>query len=70
MNVNSNGDFHLVEVISAKLDGNGTISTTVNITKLQNHHRRTKRSTTNIDLASFQPRDINHKVSKTYIFNI
>ena len=59
--VNSNGDFLLVEVISANLHGNLTISTAVDVNLLQSHHRRTRRSSKEIDLASFQSR-ISHKV--------
>ena len=65
--VHFSDNFLLVEVISAKLDGNGTITTKVDINMLQSHHRRNRRSTTNIDLASFQPDKINHKVKHVSI---
>ena len=61
------GNFLLVEVVSARLDGNGTITTEVDINMLRSHHRRNRRSTTNIDLASFQPGRINHKVKQVSI---
>lgn len=51
-----------MEVISAELDENGTVSTAVDLNLLQIHHRRTRRSSKEIDLASFQTR-ISHKVS-------
>ena len=50
-----------MEVISAKLNRNGTFSTTVDVSQLQSHHRRTRRSSKEIDLASFQSR-LSHKV--------
>ena len=50
-----------MEVISAKLNGNGTVGTAVDVNRLQSHHRRTRRSSKEIDLASFQTR-ISHKV--------
>ena len=52
-----------MEVISAKLNGNGTVSTAVDVNQLQSHHRRARRSSKEIDLASFQSR-ISHKVLK------
>ena len=39
-----NIDALLVEVIAAKIDENGTVSTAVEIEKLQSHHRRSRRS--------------------------
>jgi len=60
----SNGDFFLVEVISAELNENGTVRTAVDVSRLQSHHRRTKRSSKEIDLASFQSR-ISHKMLAT-----
>ncbi|KAL9982165.1 hypothetical protein ACROYT_G010976 [Oculina patagonica] len=64
--VNSNGDFLLIEVIAAKVNENGTVSTDVNVTKLQRHHRRTRRSTEKdrkgMDLANFQPGIVRHKL--------
>ena len=50
-----------MEVISAELNGNGTVSTAVDVNRLQSHHRRTKRSSKEITLANFQSR-ISHKV--------
>ena len=50
-----------MEVISTELNGNGTLSTAVDVNQLQSHHRRTRRSSKEIDLASFQT-TISHKV--------
>ena len=61
--VYSNGNFLLVEVISAKLDGNGTITTAVDINILKSHNRRSRRSTRyDFESASFKPDGIHHKV--------
>ena len=61
--VYSSGNFLLVEVISAKLDGNGTITTAVDINILKSHNRRSRRSTRyDFKLASFKPDEIHHKV--------
>ena len=61
--VYSSGNFLLVEVISAKLDGNGTITTAVDINILKSHNRRSRRSTRyDFELASFKPDGIHHKV--------
>ena len=59
--VNSNDDFLLVEVISAELNENGTVTTAVDVNGLQSHHRRTRRSSKEIGLASFKP-SLSHKV--------
>ena len=50
-----------MEVITAELNENGTVSTVVDVNLLQSHHRRTKRSSKEIDLVNFQSR-ISHKV--------
>jgi len=50
-----------VEVISAELNGNGTVTTAVDVNRLQSHHRRTRRSSKEIGLASFKP-SLSHKV--------
>lgn len=66
MKANPNEDFNLIEVISANVNENGTVSTDVDVTKIQRHHRRTRRSTEKdrkgTDLANFQPGVIRHKV--------
>lgn len=55
VNVHSNTDYLLVEVISAKFDDNGTVSTPIEVHRLQSHHRRTKRSTSfDADLINFE----------------
>ena len=66
--VYSSGNFLLVEVISAKLDGNGTITTAVDINILKSHNRRSRRSTRfDFELASFKPESIHHKVQHLLI---
>lgn len=50
-----------MEVISAELNGNGTVTTAVDVNRLQSHHRRTRRSSKEIGLASFKP-SLSHKV--------
>lgn len=55
VNVHSNKDFHLLEVIPASVNGNGTITTAAEVNKLQSHHRRTRRSTSvDVDFAKFE----------------
>ena len=53
-----------MEVVTAKLDENGTVVTEVDTNFLKNHHRRTKRSAKNVNLANFQPEQIDHKVKQ------
>ena len=66
--VYSSGNFLLVEVISAKLDGNGTVTTAVDINILKSHNRRSRRSTRfDFELASFKPDSIHHKVQHLLI---
>ena len=61
-----NGDFLLVEVISANINENGTISTAVEVDKLQSLPKRTKRSTESdqrsVDVGIFNPGQIKHTV--------
>ena len=42
--MNSYKDFLLIEVISANLDVNQTVSTAVSVSKLKHQHRRSRRS--------------------------
>ncbi|XP_022804999.1 uncharacterized protein LOC111342215 isoform X2 [Stylophora pistillata] len=66
IDVYSSQSFLLVEVISAKLDGNGTIITAVDIHALKSHNRRSRRSTRyDSKLASFKPDGIHHKLLST-----
>ena len=66
MKVTLNGEFLVVEVISAKVGGNGAISTAVEVDQLQSHHSRTRRSTEKDRkvkfIPSFDPVAITHKV--------
>ncbi|XP_022808829.1 uncharacterized protein LOC111345812 [Stylophora pistillata] len=62
----SSGNFLLVEVISAILDKNGTITTAVDINMLKSHNRRRRRSTRyDFEVARFEPNGIHHKLLST-----
>lgn len=65
--VTSSGNLFLVEVISAYLNENGTISTVVEVDKLQNFHRRKRRSTDRYQLSLdvFNTGEIKHAVKKS-----
>ena len=65
--VTSSGNLFLVEVISASLNENGTISTVVEVDKLQNFHRRKRRSTDRYQLSLdvFNTGEIKHAVKKS-----
>ena len=65
--VTSSGNLFLVEVISANFNENGTISTVVEVEKLQNFHRRKRRSTDNnqLSLDVFNTGEIKHTVKKS-----
>ena len=65
--VTSSGNLFLVEVISASLNENGTISTVVEVDKLQNFHRRKRRSTDRYQLSLdvFNTGEIKHTVKKS-----
>ena len=65
--VTSRGNLFLVEVISASLNENGTISTVVEVDKLQNFHRRKRRSTDRYQLSLdvFNTGEIKHTVKKS-----
>ena len=65
--VTSSRNLFLVEVISANFNENGTISTVVEVEKLQNFHRRKRRSTDNKQLSSevFNTGEIKHVVKKS-----
>ena len=65
--VTSSGNLFLVEVISANFNENGTISTVVEVEKLQTFHRRKRRSTDNNQLSSevFNTGEIKHVVKKS-----
>ena len=66
--MHSNTDFLLVEVISAEFDVNGTVSTSVEIHRLQSHHRRTKRSNSlSADLTNFEGKSGRMRVMPTDI---
>ena len=65
--VTSSGNLDLVEVISANFNENGTISTVVEVEKLQNFHSRKRRSTDNNQQSSevFSTGEIKHAVKKS-----
>lgn len=65
--VTSSGNLFLVEVISANLNENGTISTVVEVDKLQNFRRRKRRSTDSYQLSLdvFNTGEIKHAVKKS-----
>ena len=68
--VTPSGNLFLVEVISANFNENGTISTVVEAEKLQNFHRRKRRSTDNNQrsLEVFNTGQIKHTVKKSKLF--
>ena len=51
--MNSYEDFLLIEVISANLDVNQTVSTAVSVSKLKQQHRRSRRSVEEENNAGF-----------------
>ena len=51
--MNSYEDFLLIEVISANLDINQTVSTAVSVSKLKHQHRRSRRSVEEENNAGF-----------------
>ena len=51
--MNSYKDFLLIEVISANLDVNQTVSTAVSVSKLKQQHRRSRRSVEEENNAGF-----------------
>ena len=51
--MNSYEDFLLIEVISANLDVNQTVSTAVSVSKLKHQHRRSRRSVEEENNAGF-----------------
>lgn len=65
--VTSSGNLFLMEVISANFNDNGTISTVVEVEKLQNFHRRKRRSTDNNQrpLEGVNTGEINYVVKKS-----
>ena len=65
--VTSSGNLFLVEVVPANLNENGTISTIVEVEKLQNFHRRKRRSTDSnqLSLEVFNTGEIKHAVKKS-----
>lgn len=68
--VTSSGNLSLVEVISANFSENRTISTAVEVEKLQNLHKRTRRSTEDnqLSLEFFNTGQIKHMVKKSELF--
>ena len=68
--VTPSGNLFLVEVISANFNENGTISTVVEAEKLQNFHRRKRRSTDDdqMSLEVFNTGQIKHTVKKSDVF--
>ena len=68
--VTSSGNLSLVEVISANFNENRTISTAVEVEKLQNLHKRKRRSTedTQLSLEFFNTGQIKHMVKKSELF--
>ena len=51
--MNSYEDFLLIEVISANLDVNQTVSTAVSVSKVKHQHRRSRRSVEEENNAGF-----------------
>lgn len=51
--MNSYKDFLLIEVISANVDVNQTVSTAVSVSKLKHQHRRSRRSVEEANNAGF-----------------
>lgn len=68
--VTSSGNLSLVEVISANFNENRTISTAVEVEKLQNLHKRKRRSTEDnqLSLEFFNTGQIKHMVRKSELF--
>ena len=68
--VTSSGNLSLVEVISGSFNENRTISTAVEVEKLQNLHKRKRRSTKNNQrsLEFFNTGQIKHMVKKSELF--
>lgn len=68
--VTSSGNLSLVEVISANFNENRTISTVVEVEKLQNLHKRKRRSTEDnqLSLEFFNTGQIKHMVKKSELF--
>ena len=68
--VTSSGNLSLVEVISGNFNENRTISTAVEVEKLQNLHKRKRRSTENNQrsLEFFNTGQIKHMVKKSELF--
>lgn len=68
--VTSSGNLSLVEVISGSFNENRTISTAVEVEKLQNLHKRKRRSTKNNQrsLEFFNTGQIKHMVKKSERF--
>ena len=68
--VTSSGNLSLVEVISGSFNENRTISTAVEVEKLQNLHKRKRRSTEDnqLSLEFFNTGQIKHKVKKSELF--
>ena len=68
--VTSSGNLSLVEVISGSFNENRTISTAVEVEKLQNLHKRKRRSSENNQrsLEFFNTGQIKHMVKKSELF--
>ena len=68
--VTSSGNLSLVEVISANFNENRTISMAVEVEKLQNLHKRKRRSTEDnqLSLEFFNTGQIKHMVRKSELF--
>ena len=68
--VTSSGNLSLVEVISGSFNENRTISTAVEVEKLQNLHKRKRRSTENNQrsLEFFNTGQIKNMVKKSELF--
>ena len=68
--VTSSGNLSLVEVISGSFNENRTISTAVEVEKLQNLHKRKRRSTEDnqLSLEFFNTGQIKHMVKKSELF--
>ena len=68
--VTSSGNLSLVEVISGSFNENRTISTAVEVEKLQNLHKRKRRSTENNQrsLEFFNTGQIKNMVTKSELF--
>ena len=68
--VTSSGNLSLVEVISGNFNENRTINTAVEVEKLQNLHKRKRRSTEDnqLSLEFFNTGQIKHMVKKSELF--